>query len=390
MSQSRISRRTFARGLAAAAAACAAGPSEEAFAVPENKKVRIGVVGGGFGAHFHWHEHPACIVEAVSDLRPDRRRRLQQVYKCKKAYPSLEELIKDPKVQAVAVVTEAPNHVRHCTAVMQAGKHALSAVPAGLTLEECAQLLEVKKRTGMKYMMAETSVWRWPTITARRFYEEGQFGELVYSEVEYYHPMSERARRSLWYYAGKRTWRYGYPPMLYPTHCLGFVVGVTGERMVSVSCLGWGRRGDPALKDNAYGNPFTDQVALFRTDKGHIVRCNIFWDVAAHGERAQWFGTDMSFYMPSSGGQPYMVYHKSKGRITVQPNYWHLVPPRMRYDSGHGGSHPFITHEFISAILEDREPAVNIYEALAMTVPGIVAYKSSFKGGEAMKIENLQ
>ena len=35
-------------------------------------EVRIGVVGGRFGASFQFHEHPDCIVEAVSDLRARR------------------------------------------------------------------------------------------------------------------------------------------------------------------------------------------------------------------------------------------------------------------------------------------------------------------------------
>ena len=56
------------------------------------KKIRIGVVGGGFGCSFQWHEHPDCIVEAVSDLRPERRDRLVKTYNCKKTYNSLEEL----------------------------------------------------------------------------------------------------------------------------------------------------------------------------------------------------------------------------------------------------------------------------------------------------------
>ena len=43
------------------------------------KKVRIGVVGGGFGTSFQWHEHPDCVVQAVSDLRADRRQRLMKL-----------------------------------------------------------------------------------------------------------------------------------------------------------------------------------------------------------------------------------------------------------------------------------------------------------------------
>jgi hypothetical protein len=55
-------------------------------------------------------------------------------------------------------------------------------------------------------------------------------------------------------------------------------------------------------------------------------------------------------------------------------------------DSGHGASHPFITHEFIMALVENREPSVNVYEAVAMTAPGIVAHQSALKGGEQMKV----
>ena len=93
-------------------------------------------------------------------------------------------------------------------------------------------------------------------------------------------------RKGLWFYNGERTWRYGYPPMLYPTHSTGFLVGVTGERLTKVSCLGFGAEGFPGLSDNAYKNPYSCQTALFRTSGGHICRCNVMWAIWGHGERA--------------------------------------------------------------------------------------------------------
>ena len=86
-----------------------------------SKKVRVGVVGGGFGASFQWHLHPNCIVHAVSDLRPDRRDRLMKVYKCSRSYESLEKLILDKEIDAVAVFTGVPDHARHCIKVMKTG-----------------------------------------------------------------------------------------------------------------------------------------------------------------------------------------------------------------------------------------------------------------------------
>ncbi|MCL4783596.1 MAG: hypothetical protein KJZ70_11235, partial [Bryobacterales bacterium] len=74
-------------------------------AVAADRKLRVGVVGGRFGADFEFHEHPNCVVEAVSDLREDRRAHLAKTYSCGKTYPSLAELLKDKRVEAVALFT---------------------------------------------------------------------------------------------------------------------------------------------------------------------------------------------------------------------------------------------------------------------------------------------
>ena len=349
------------------------------------RKIRVGVVGGGFGAAFQWHLDPNCIVEAVSDLRPDRRAHLQRVYKCEKPYESLEKLVLDPKIDAVAVFTEAPNHVRHCVEVMNHGKHCISAVPAAVSIEECQQLKATKERTGLKYMMAETSYYRAPTMLARQMWADQKFGDFLFSEVEYYHPDIGMAKDGLSNRGGKRTWRYGYPPMLYPTHSTCFHVGVTKERLTKVSCLGWGDD-DPAMKDNEYDFPFCNQSALFKTSGGNICRCNVFWRVHAHGERAQWLGNKMSMYMSNWSGQRFVIKQQGGPDLTACPNYLHLLPEPMRGRTGHGNSHGFLTHEFIAALVEEREPAVDVYESLAMTAPGIVAMDSTRRDGEQIEV----
>jgi hypothetical protein len=61
----------------------------------------------------------------------------------------------------------------------------------------------------------------------------------------------------------------------------------------------------------------------------------------------------------------------------------------MRHGSGHGGSHVFISAEFVNALLEDREPAIDLYEGLAMTVPGILAQQSALRDGEQMSVPSF-
>jgi len=362
-------------------------------------KVRIGIIGGGFGASFYFHEHPNCIVEAVSDLRKDRREHLMEVYSCKKSYDSLELLLQDPKVDAVFIATPAPDHVRHVVASLDAGKHVLCAVPAAMTIEDCYTLRDAVLRTGLTYMMGETSVYRQNTISVRQLYNEEKFGEIFSAAAEYNHPGLE----ALWFENGKPTWRHGLPPLLYPTHCTSFLISVTGERLTSVSALGWGDQ-SPLLKNNPYQNPFWNETAFFQTNKSHPFRVEVNWKGALiNAERAEWRGENMSFISSPTESSVHTIVRsvdavgkddagfQIKSNITEkypQPKWWKtdLLPKPLRHDSGHDGSHVFITHEFIDAIINKRQPTVNIYEALAYTAPGIIAHQSALKNGEYMKI----
>ncbi len=367
------------------------------------RKIRIGVVGGGFGCSFQWHNHPNCIVEAVSDLRPERCRRLKDVYGCDKSYESLEKLILDESIEAVAVFTGAPDHVRHVTACLRAGKHVICAVPAAITLDGAEELLDTVKATGLTYMMAETSYYRQPAISARRFFDEGWFGNIYYTESEYHHAGLE----TIWFHGdGTPTWRHGYPPMLYPTHCTAFLVGTTGERLVEATCVGWGDD-SKLLENNRYDNPFWNETALFKTDRGNSFRVSVFWKGAHRGtERAQWYGDRMSFFMPHPNGLGSVIV-RSGSRIEKddagferqlstfeqydQPLWWKtdMLPEPLRHGSGHDGSHPFLTHEFIDALVHERKPAIDVHEALAYTVPGIVAHQSALDGGAQKKIPHF-
>lgn len=366
------------------------------------RKIRIGIVGGGFGTGFQFHEHPNCTVEAVSDLIPERREGLMKIYHCSKSYESLEKLLHDPKIEAVFIATPAPDHVRHCVETLKAGKHVLCAVPAAMTLEECHKLREAVRSSGLTYMMAETSYFRQNTISVRKFYREGLFGNLFSAAAEYNHPGLE----VLWFKDGKPTWRHGLPPLLYPTHCTAFLISVTGERLTHVSGLGWGDNSG-LLKNNPYNNPFWNETAFFKTNKGNPFRVEVNWKGALRGaERGEWRGDKMSFYSSLNDGAEHTIIRETDNvgkddagfqrktnvvETYKQPNWWQtdMLPEPLRHNSGHDGSHSFITHEFIDSLINNRQPAVNVYEALAYTAPGIVAHQSALKNSEYMKIPDF-
>jgi predicted dehydrogenase len=338
-----------------------------------DRKIRVGIIGYGycqFGAAFGFQDHPNVEIVAVSDLIPDRCAALAKACRCSKTYPSLEELVKDDRIEAVFIATDAPNHARHAIDALKHGKHVASAVPAVFgSLEDADRLFEAVKFSGLKYMMFETSAFHEELYSMRQIYNAGQLGKVVYSEGEYYHFMPEPL-------PSYKDWRVGLPPQWYPTHSNAYGICVDDGRFTEVSCLGM-----PSLIDhlkpanNRYQNPFGTEIALFRTSDGGMSRMAVSWDTPGDGgERGRIRGQKGSFYGKYEGLE------KSLPTLTRPP-----LPPGVAA-GGHGGSHGYLTNEFISSIIQDRKPLVDIGIALNLTVSGIVAHASALKGGEWMKI----
>jgi len=338
-----------------------------------DKKLRVGIVGYGvcrFGAAFSFQDHPNVEIVAVSDLIPDQCAALAKVCRCGKTYPSLEELVKDDSIEAVFVATDAPSHARHCVEVLKHGKHACSAVPATWgSIEEGEKLFETVKSTGLKYMMFETSYFHEDLYAMREIYKAGGLGKLVYAEGEYYHYMADPI-------PSYKDWRVGLPPQWYPTHSNAYYVGVTAGSFTEVSCMGI-----PSLiswlkpENNRYKNPFGTEIALFRTSEGGMARMAVSWDTPGVGGE-----------MGRIRGQKGTVYGKYEGLEKNLPNVKRPPLPPKVDAGGHGGSHGYLMNEFVTAILQDRKPLVDVAQALNMTVAGIVAHQSALKDGELLKI----
>lgn len=389
------SRRSFLKSAALGAAALAAGSAvgaddkpkiqgfEEKKPGPEvakgwqpvsDRKIRMGIVGFGvcqFGPAFGLQNHPNVEVVAVSDLFPDRCQALAAACKCKKTYPSLEEMVKDDSIEAIFCATDAPGHCRHAIDVLKHGKHVATAVPAVFgSLEQAEQLYEAVKTSGLNYMLFETSCFHDALYAMRQIYQAGEFGKMVYSEGEYFHYMSEPI-------PSYKDWRVGLPPQYYPTHSNAYYVGVTGGSFTEVSCMGMPSIiGHLQPKDNVYQNPFGSEIALFRTSEGGMSRMAVSWDTPGHGGEVGRVRGEKG----SMTGMNFDGIVKPTANLAKPP-----LPPTVD-PGGHGGSHGYLGNEFVTSILEKRTPLVNVAWALNMTVGGIVAHQSALKNGELMKI----
>ncbi|MDA0765800.1 MAG: Gfo/Idh/MocA family oxidoreductase [Verrucomicrobia bacterium] len=338
-----------------------------------DRKIRVGIAGNGLcsmGSQFSFQKHPNVEVVAVSDLIPSRCAALANACGCQKTYPSCEEMIKDDNIEAIFVATDAPSHARLSVAALEKGKHVAACVPAVFgSLEDADMLFEAVKKSGRKYMMFETSAFHADVYANHKHYQAGDFGKIIYSEGEYYHyfgsPIGGYNPKTK--NVDSDGWRKGLPPQWYPTHSNAYYISVTGGSFTEVSCMGMPSV-VPHLQatGNDYKNSFGSEVALFRTSEGGMSRMAVCWD------------------MPGAGGEQGRIYGQKKGGGNVATDRPPL-PPGVA-GGGHGGSHGQLMNEFVDAVLRDRNPWVDVAQALNMTVPGIVAHQSALKDGELLKI----
>ena len=163
--------------------------------------ISLGLVGlGSFGSVFAplFKSHPLVERVAFCDSNPEALKRFvndpfyHDKFDKKDAYRSLDEILK-ADVDALVIITQPWLHAPQCMAAMNAGKHVYSAVPVislpdfDEMLDWCDRIINTSRKTGMKYMLGETTIYRPKTMSCRRMADEGKFGSFVYSEGEYFH-----------------------------------------------------------------------------------------------------------------------------------------------------------------------------------------------------------
>ncbi len=397
-----ISRKEFFVGAAAAAAFgsnAAAAPKAKVQGFNElgdmktdgpwapfsDKKVRVGIAGYGacgFGAAFSFQQHPNVEVVAATDLYPDRCQKLAKIVGAKRTYPSAEEMIdkEGRNMDAVFIATDAPSHADLVLRALDRGYHAASAVPALFgerQLDRAPRLVEAVRKSGLVYAMFETTAFRPQAIAMRRIYENGGFGMMAYTEGEYFH-LADPEWKKVGSYNG---WRVGLPPQYYPTHSNGFYTCVTHGRFTEVSCVGIpGEHPVYSERKNPYQNPFHSEVAFFKTSEGGAARMTVAWGLPGNGgEIGRCFGTKGCYRNDRYAGDNSLI----KGLKLVRGG----LPPGVVNNGHHGGSHPYLTDDFLRAILAPgHKVCVDVETALNTTVSGVYAHMSALKGGETLKV----
>ncbi len=370
-----------------------------------DKKVNMAIIGLGFGAEFIpiYQKHPNVNMYAICQRNEESLNEVGDAFDVDKRYTSYEELLADSKVDAVHINTPIHLHAEHTLMALRAGKHVSCTVPMATTIEECEEIVDLVKQTGLKYTMAETVVYSREFLFVKELYEKGELGDIQYLQAS--HPQDMEGWPEYW---------ERMKPMHYATHVVSPVLGLMNKPAEYVSCFGSGRISDELAEKS--GCSFAVQTAHIKLKdsdvSAHIYR-SLFDTARQYRESFDAYGSKKSFEWPLIEGEDPVIHTAKKPepeipeRVKV-PDYAHLLPEEIQsfttagvYDAedsahlsfiqgaGHGGSHPHLAHEFVSSIVEDREPYPNAVTSANWTCVGLLAHESSMEGGVIKKLPDF-
>src|SRR5690606_14259714 len=209
------------------------------------KKVNVAIVGLGFGAEFIpiYQRHPNANMYAICQRSEQKLNEIGDAFKIETRYQNYADVLADPQVDFVHINTPIPDHGPMSIAALKAGKHVMCTVPMATNIEDCRQIVELVRSTGLRYMMAETVVYAREFLFCREMYTNGEFGKVQFLQASHQQDMD-----------GWPDYWPGLPPMHYATHCVGPCLALTRGQAEYVSCFGSGTIREKLI--GRYNSPF--------------------------------------------------------------------------------------------------------------------------------------
>jgi len=373
-------------------------------------KVRVAIVGLGFGAEFIpiYQAHPNAEMYAVCRRNQAELDKTADKYKIPKRYTSYEELLKDPNVDAVHINSPIPDHGPQSLAALKAGKHVACTVPMATTKEQIQSIVELQRKVGKVYMMMETVVYSREYLFAKELYEKGELGRIQFLRGSHQQDMD-----------GWPDYWPGLPPMWYATHCVSPCLAILSKPNApahadKVGCYGSGRIREELIPK--YGSPYAVETATFSV-KGSDVCAEVtrsLFDVARqYRESFDVSGSKKSFEWQQVENEEPVIHTKSTPekplsepeipkRVKV-PDYAKRLPAEIQMftmpaaiqdadhlsflqGGGHGGSHPHLAHNFLMAVLGKQSAFPDAPTSANWTLVGICAHESAQQGGKQLQI----
>lgn len=390
-----------------------------------NKRLTVAVIGcGDFSKSFVslFKMHPYVEKVYVCDKIRSKAEEYSRKFEVE-MIDSFEDVLKRKDIDGVAIFTQRHLHGPLVKQALLADKKVYSAVPMASDVQECLEIADMVKKTGLTYMMGETCYYYPSSMYCRKAYKEGIFGKFVYGESQYHHdishfPVDFLADRS----------STGVPPFFYPTHSTAMILAAADSYVKRVAAFGYEDMEMDGIFEkgiNQWDNVYSNSFSLMMLENGGTARvneCRRIGYKAPSSYVSSFYGTQGAYQFSNAQHlltiktpsgvdlkdvsdyvNPYeMTKHKNEAdfKQKVANHEWQgdcfspqqdlevkRLPEEYKgLSNGHMASHQFLVDDFCNAAYYEKLPVLNAWKAARYTIPGLMAHESVLHGGVTLDV----
>jgi len=366
-------------------------------------KIRIGVLGATRGMDFAMrtlasspHAEVTDICESHGPLRERARSEAEGRGLAVRWHRDADAFLAGD-FDAVVLANCANEHARFAIRALLLGKHVLSEVLPVQTLAEAGALCEAVETSGKVYGYAENYCYFDQNFEMRLRYDRGDIGELVSAECDFINDCSFK-----WHLLtrGERDhWRNFVPSTFYCTHSIGPMLFISGQRPRYVVARETpplpymtkhgARSGSAAMEIMKLENGAMAKSVNGNLKRPYLAHCRMIGTKGCM-ESNPWQMNKLHVYL--EGQQVDERRHAFDGA--------EYLPETFRWDgraaacgSPSANGLFYAVEFFVGAILGDetaRHYLIDVYQALDMSLPGLLGYRSILQGSAPVVVPDFR
>jgi len=358
-------------------------------------KIKIGILGASRGMDFSkrilGNYEYACLTavcESYDVLREKTEAFLRENGFDAKCYADYDEFL-DSGIEAVIIANFANEHFEYAVKALEKGIHVYSEVQPVQTLAEACALCDAVEKSGCVYAYGENYCYSDSVMALRQLCEEKVVGEIVCMEGTFINDCSPK-----WHLLTRGVrdhWRNYVPSTFYCTHSIGPLFFATGRRAVRVNGLEIPRMDYMAEGGARSGSAGMEVMELDNSGIARSLNGNLRHPYEASfrliGSEGTLEGDCNSLQVVKyTGGFSYDIKNMS---LRYKEYKYRPAGEEKLVANGDYAAFGY----FIGSILGDEEGekySIDIYEALDMALPGLLAYRSIVDGGKPYDVPNLR
>lgn len=342
------------------------------------KDIGVGVIGIGMGATLLLlNQDPASRFEVRALCSPSAEK---VRWKAEAAHiaawtTDYRELIARDDIQVVGVFSPDHLHAEHAAAALRAGKHVVCTKPMVTRVEDAVELVQLVEQTKLKFIVGQTMRFDRQFVAAKRLFDDGDLGEIIFAEAHYVHDARTFFPKSPWRMNSPQDLMYGGAS--HPIDLLRWFLGDVEE------VHAYGRKGN-LIPEYPYEDNYLIQLK-FRS--GAIARV-----LAAYGVvEPPMPMMGLSLY-GSRGSLTADFSDQQTGGLRLSLDKLAGCPPAvMKFDAettgtlGHGAGVMRYMQQFQHALEQDTTPSPSVHEG-AKTIAVCAAAWESIRQGGVVKV----